>query len=132
MKHEEGLSIEEAIGEPRLGCLSSLGSLRKGGLWDRFRGSAWDQLPAAHCPLPVALEFRRCVSVNKEVGEEGNGLGGSPEGEVCWVLCLQAFISHRQESEGMSQERDSAEYQFSRCAFSESWPLIGLSHCSWS
>ena len=37
------LSIEEATGEPRLGCLSSLGSQRKGGLGDRFRGLAWDK-----------------------------------------------------------------------------------------
>ena len=76
-----------------MGCRSSLGSQREGGFRSCFKGSAWNQLPAAHCPLPVALEFRRCVSVKKEVGEEGNGLGGSPEGEVCWVLCLQAFIS---------------------------------------
>ena len=33
-----------ATGEPRLGCLSSLGSQRKGVLGDRFGGLAWDKL----------------------------------------------------------------------------------------
>ena len=46
---KEGLSTEEATGEPRLGCLSSLGGQRKGGSGDRLRGLAWDKLPTAHC-----------------------------------------------------------------------------------
>ena len=56
-------SIEGATREP-MGCLSSLGSQRKGGFGDRFRGSAWDKLPAVYCPL----EFRRPVPVKKEGG----------------------------------------------------------------
>ena len=46
---QEGLSMEEVPGERRRCCLSSLGSRRKKAFGDRFRGSAWDQLPAAHC-----------------------------------------------------------------------------------
>lgn len=46
---KEGLSVEAAAGETRLGWLSSLGSQRRGGFGDRFRGSAWGRLLAAHC-----------------------------------------------------------------------------------
>ena len=49
----KGLSTEEAPGEPRLGCLSSLGNWRKEGLGDRFRGLARDKLPLPMAP-PVA------------------------------------------------------------------------------
>ena len=49
-KKEGLIHVEEATGEPRLGCLRSLGGQRKGGLGHRFRGSAWDKLSAAHCP----------------------------------------------------------------------------------
>ena len=49
LRDKEGLSIEEAREEPRLGCLSSLGSQRKKGFGDRFRGLASDKLPAACC-----------------------------------------------------------------------------------
>ena len=69
--NKEGLNMEEATGEPGLGCLSSLGSQRKGGLGDRFRGLAWDKLPAAHC-----LRVWNPMPVGKEVGgggEEGKG-----------------------------------------------------------
>ena len=37
-KKKEGLNIEVATGDPRLGCFCSLGSQRKGDLGDRFRG----------------------------------------------------------------------------------------------
>ena len=49
--------------------------------------------------LPIALEFRRCVLMGKEVGEEGKGKGTgcSPEGEhACWVFCLESFLSFLQ------------------------------------
>ena len=49
-EEQGGLSIEEASGGPRLGCLSSLGSQRKGDFGDRFRGLAWDKLPTVHLP----------------------------------------------------------------------------------
>ena len=46
---KQELGIEEETGEPRLGCLSSLGSQRKGGFGHWFRELVWDKLPAAHC-----------------------------------------------------------------------------------
>lgn len=52
---QERLSIEEATGEPRLGCLSSLGSQRKGHLGVRFRGLAWDELWLPIVPLVASL-----------------------------------------------------------------------------
>ena len=45
----EGLILEEATGEPRRGCHSSLAGQAEGGFGDRFWGLAWDKLPAAHC-----------------------------------------------------------------------------------
>ena len=49
-ENKEGLNIEEATGGPRLGCLSSLETQRKGGFGNRFRGVARDKLAVA--PLP--------------------------------------------------------------------------------
>ena len=58
------LSIEGATGEPRLSCLCSLVSQRKGGLvGGTGSGLAWDKLP----------EFRRRMPVGKEAGVGGNG-----------------------------------------------------------
>ena len=75
---QEGPSIE-ATEEPRLGCLSSLGSQTKGGLGDRFMGLAWDKWPNLIIPLiaslGVPLEFRGCVLVGEEREEEGKGSG---------------------------------------------------------
>ena len=48
-----------------MGCLSSLGSLRKGGFGDRFRGLAWDQLPATHC-----LRVQEGPACEERVGAE--------------------------------------------------------------
>ena len=73
------LSIEGATGEPRLSCLCSLVSQRKGGLvGGTGSGLAWDKLP----------EFRRRMPVGKEAGVGGNGwhqllLRGRT---CCWVL----------------------------------------------
>ena len=53
--NKEGLSIEEAAGEPGLGCLSSLGSQRKGGLGGRFRGLAWNELLLSIASLVASL-----------------------------------------------------------------------------
>ena len=39
---------EEATGEPRPDCFSSLGSQRKGDFGVRFPGSGWDKLSVAH------------------------------------------------------------------------------------
>ena len=39
--------------------------------------------------LPIPLEFRRCMPVKKEVGEEGKWKNR----ERSWVLCLEAFVS---------------------------------------
>ena len=50
LENRERFSIEEATGEPKLGCLSSLGSLRKGGPWEQVQGISLGQ--AASCPLP--------------------------------------------------------------------------------
>ena len=39
----DSLGLEEATGEPRRGCLSSLASQAEGGFGEkRFRGFAWD------------------------------------------------------------------------------------------
>ena len=74
-----------------MGCLNSLGSQRKGGLRDRFRGLAWDKLPLPIAALVASLigTIRVCLPV----GEGEEGVGCSPEGEaMCWVLCLRAGI----------------------------------------
>ena len=53
---KQGLSIEEATGEPRWGCLSSLGSQRRRSPWDRFRGSALSKLLLPIVPLIASLQ----------------------------------------------------------------------------
>ena len=77
-------SPEEATGEPRRGCLSSLASQAEEGFGDRFR-----ELPWTSCQLPIALEFRRPKSVQKEVGsgvprcgKEGEWLRPLPTGRA--------------------------------------------------
>ena len=47
--------MEGATGEPRQGCLGSLGSQRKGDPGDRFRGLAQDKLPLPDAPLVASL-----------------------------------------------------------------------------
>ena len=135
--NKEGLSIEEAAGEPRQGCLSSLASQTKGGFGDRFRGLAWDKLPAAHCLGPE--ETRDCEERSGGRGREREWHWPLPRGRA-WVPCLEAFLSRRWESWGRSQGRVQWDIpQLSRCALSGSWsPLIGqwqgrwlFSHCSW-
>ena len=46
---KEVLRVEKATEELMLGCLSPLGSQRKGGFRGRFRGLAWDKPPVTHC-----------------------------------------------------------------------------------
>ena len=53
--NKEGLSIEEATAAPRLGCFSSLGSQRKGGLRDMFKGLTQDKLLLPADPLVTSL-----------------------------------------------------------------------------
>ena len=86
-------SPEEATGEPRRGCLSSLASQAEEGFGDRFR-----ELPWTSCQLPITLQFRRPKLVQKEgrwgsggVERKGSGSGCSLEGErTHCILCLQA------------------------------------------
>ena len=53
----------------RRGAVSSLESQRKGGLGDRFKGLAWDELLLLIAPLVASLvgslEFRRCSPVGE-------------------------------------------------------------------
>ena len=91
-----GTVKQEATGEPRLGCLRSLGSQRKGA-----SGTGSGDQSETSCQPPIALEFSRHVPVKKEVGEEGgNPVACSPEGErVLWPLA-EGFspLSCRRES----------------------------------
>ena len=101
--------------------------VRAEGLGDRFRGSAWDELPAAPC-----LEFRRRVPVGKEVGAEegkGNGRDCPPEGEhgqaESFVLRLLSLLQAGILGE-VSGEVCRRIFITSPGALSGSWsPLIG-------
>ena len=64
---------------PRLGCLSPPGSQKKGSSGDRFRGLAWDKLPAA-----IALNFRRHFPVGEE--EKGMAPAAPPRERVLGPL----------------------------------------------
>ena len=95
--------------------------VRAEGLGDRFRGSAWDELPAAPC-----LEFRRRVPVGKEVGAEegkGNGAGCSQRESVCTgsfvlrTLCLGPFYLPLAGGNLRGGLRGGFHH-FSRCALS--------------
>ena len=89
--NKEGLSIEEAAGEPRQGCLSSLASQTKGGFGDRFRGLAWDKLPAAHCL--GAEETRDCEERSVGRGREREWHWPLPRGRALGPLSGGFFLS---------------------------------------
>ena len=122
----EGISIEEATGEPRQGCLSSPGSQREGGL-----GMGSEDQPGASCRLPIGLTGQETSAYEERSwgwGEEeeskGNGVGCSLEGECVHAgsLVLRLlFLSYRREPYGKSQGR----VQQTICISSPGMPFQG-------
>ena len=102
--------------------LNSLGNQRKGDFRDRFRGLAWDKLPAAYCLAGVSkfllslgqtgrgrvvLGHKLNTQILMKTDEQKKVLSkfailcgaafmailGRIQPGGCWVLCLEAFIS---------------------------------------
>ena len=88
--------------------------------------------PWTSCQLSIAIEFRKRVPVRKGVGwgkkRECYRLLPTGRAHVCWVLCLQAFLSFftgRTLRGGLKGEFQQNINKFSRCDLSRSLsPLI--------